>query len=244
MRLSEVIPNHLDLLLLEPEEVAGVLLEFMHTVPSATMGQVHPSNVISGTELNGYPASVRDECFKAFEEAWSVLVREGMLALELDHNHGHYLITRKAAKVKTRTDFSAFRLARQFPKEIIHPTLLADIYPSFLRGQYEAAIFQAFKLIEVRVRDACPEFNTRIGVDLMNNAFRPADGPLTNATEPASEQQALMFLFAGAIGRFKNPGSHRLVPDLTAADAIEAIQFASHLLRVVDERAQRRHPSV
>jgi hypothetical protein len=55
---------------------------------------------------------------------------------------------------------------------------------------------------------------------------------------PSAEQEGMMNLFAGAIGLYKNPQSHRNVPT-EAIDAAEVIGFASHLLRIVDRIARR-----
>jgi uncharacterized protein (TIGR02391 family) len=75
----------------------------------------------------------------------------------------------------------------------------------------------------------------------MRAAFKPSEkkgqatapGPLTDTELPIPEQEAMANLFAGAIGLYKNPQSHRHVPT-HAEDAAEVIVFASQLLRIVD----------
>ena len=83
-------------------------------------------------------------------------------------------------------------------------------------------MFQAFKEVEVRVRQAGGFADTDIGVQLMSKAFHPESGPLTDRSAVKGEQQALADLFAGAIGSYKNPHSRRSVT-IDADEAVEMI---------------------
>ena len=69
----------------------------------------------------------------------------------------------------------------------------------------------------------------------MRKAFHPSDGRLTIQGDARGERQAVMDLFADAIGSYKNPSSHRHVA-IDALEAVEMIMLATHLLRIVDSR--------
>lgn len=73
-----------------------------------------------------------------------------------------------------------------------------------------------------------------MGVALVRSAFDPKKGKLTDKSLPDAEREAMAHLFAGAIGTYKNPSSHRNVGMSDAEAAAEILVFASHLMRLVD----------
>jgi uncharacterized protein (TIGR02391 family) len=241
MKITALIPNADDLLALTPEELAGYVLEYLHALPEGDRGNFNRYNFSLSHTVADYPATKARSCQQALLEAWSVLEREGLLVPKAEDNNGWYVISRRGQALKNRSDFAAYVFSSTFPKASIHPELSQKTYPLFLRGDYETAIFQGFKSVEVAVRNAAPDLDARLyGVDLMRKAFHPENGPLSNMDEPVAEREALQALFAGAIGRFKNPTSHRHVPVTNPSEAVEVLMFASHLLRIVDDRALGR----
>lgn len=127
-------------------------------------------------------------------------------------------------------------LARLHAASRLEVDLLPELQKArrqFLQGDYEEAVFAAFRTVEETVRKKAGATAGDLGYKLMRAAFQPGSGPLTDSGAEGGEQQALSDLFAGGIGVFKNPSSHRTVNYDDPAFASEAVLFADLLLRLV-----------
>lgn len=237
--LADLIPDVSAVLALEPEELAGVALELLTSSGPNEPSRLHPSSFTNPQTIGKYPDGQKHEIELALMEGWHWLVQEGLIAPLPGDTFGWHFITRRGKKIKNREGLAAYRNAVILPRRLLHPVIVRACWSAFLRGDYDTSVFQGFKELEVAIREAGKFKADDYGVDLARKAFHESSGPLTDQSKPVSERLALSHLVAGALGSYKNPHSHRKV-ELTAEEAVEMIILSSHLLKIVDVRANHQ----
>ena len=148
--LNRLIPDAEVLLALEPEELAAAILEVLNGNPKEA-DSFHPPNFSGryvGSNSAPYPREFWVRILLAFGEAFTWLEREGLIARIVESSQyaaGWHFVTRRGRKLKTREDARIFQQSSLLPKPLLHERIADRCWMSFIRGEYDTAVFQAFK---------------------------------------------------------------------------------------------------
>lgn len=203
---------------------------------------VHSSNTIQGAKQSFTQAGETDLAVLVarLSDAWAWLEAHGCLGPDPDNVMGGWQrVTLRGHQLARDPSALVTVVAEDRLSMSLHYLLEAKVRPIFGLGDYETAAFAAFKEVEVRVRDLARAGASELGVPLMRQSFRKDGGPLVDAYADGGEQVALMDLFAGAIGTFKNPASHRTVDYSDPTEAAEVVLLADLLMRLLDRVEDR-----
>jgi uncharacterized protein (TIGR02391 family) len=182
----------------------------------------------------GTTAGQRQAVDQALMESWERLKSSNIIMQAPGQAPDNMTLTARGKEIAGTGNMDEIMAQANLKRQMLHPLLRASVYDSFATGHYDTAVRDAFVIVEDRVKIVSGN-KTDIGVRLMRAAFNPNGGPqtLTDMTLPMAERERMADLFAGAIGTYKNPLSHRVVGNSDPAPVIEELMIASRLLRYV-----------
>jgi hypothetical protein len=183
-----------------------------------------------------YDAQARSNLGRVIGRAWKALEDASFIEEPDSYNgkNGFRVPSAEGRRAYATTDYAGARMRTKFTREMFHPSLPDSAWNAFSVGDYDTAVFDAFKALEVAVRTKGNFASTDFGAALMKKAFDLDDGPLRDKTAPRSRRIARCELFTGAFGEIRNPKGHN---DPTITDtivAVEELMTAGVLRRIVD----------
>lgn len=217
---------------LDPDEVVDMPLDELAQrvlVDFRDNGEWNWRNWLLSARQGGY--ADRKDAVGALTEAWSWALTHGLAVPNIDQSSDHAVMISRRGHEFLEHGAPWLRAVERLDIAMV-PELEHTARPQFLRGDFETAAFVAMKEVEVRVRDLSGLSHDLVGVKLAQEAFK-AGGPLHREETQAGEAVALMDLFKGAIGMFKNPASHRRVDLSDPTEAAEIVLLADLLMRLL-----------
>jgi uncharacterized protein (TIGR02391 family) len=212
------------------EELAGHVIDALKKGSKA----FHPHNVglAVASQYANHPQ--KDEFIEAIMEAFGWMYSEGLSITDPDNGYNGWMrLSRRASQLKAPSDVTMLAQREILPKNFLHPVIAQEAGLIFHTGKYDAAVYEAFKQLEIAVKEATGINN--IGSALMMDAFKNGTGPLVDKNADPNEEEGLKFVFAGAMKIFRNSTGHRNVR-MDAYQAASLIIHASYLYSLVEER--------
>lgn len=130
---------------------------------------------------------------------------------------------------------------RRLNLQRLHPEVINSASTLFADRQYDSAVTEAMKSVEVRVRDLTGLQLS--GAILMQEAFKPKEPRLDVSVEPGrsgdDEREGYFYVFRGAMVGIRNPKAHELSRGEDPDEALEVLALASLLHRRLDIAEER-----
>lgn len=121
-----------------------------------------------------------------------------------------------------------------FASIVVEPEIVDVSRDLFASGFYNNSVQEAFKAVDIFIRDRTG--STDNGTPLMERIFSPKNPHLfwseRKTKSELNQQEGYQRIYAGAMLAIRNPTSHEHDWIDSAAEALELLAFAQHLLRM------------
>ena len=125
---------------------------------------------------------------------------------------------------------------RRLNLQNLHAEVVSSASALFADSQYDSAVMEAMKSVEVRVRRLTG--SELSGAALMQEAFKPKgfvlDVGVEESRSGSDEREGFFYLFRGAMVGIRNPKAHELARGDDPNEALEVLALASVLHRRLD----------
>ena len=156
-----------------------------------------------------------------------------------------FQLTRWGSQVRARGAKGAGLVAARRRLGVkLHEELAGRLHDAVSVGAFEQAALLALRAIEARVRELTGRPRGKrddllTGTALMQHAFAPDNGPLTDPDAEPGERLGTMSLFVGAFGAVRNGLVHTEVEWSDPVEAAEYVLLGDLLMRQLDRAAHR-----
>ena len=174
MTFEAIFPPIETVLEMEPEELAPFVLKYLAGQPNINRYNFTLGN---SPEFVKYAGPHREALRHRLMEAWMWLEKELFVMPQPGQQNDWAVITRRGRKILESQDFESYQKEALLRSGTLDPILVRKVKTAYIRGDYDSAIFEAFKEVEVRVRAKAGLGATDIGVALMRKAFSRRRGP-------------------------------------------------------------------
>ena len=99
------------------------------------------------------------EFMRAISEGLEWAKQNNLLVRDLTQQHEWHVLSRSGERFNSQRDLPVIHLERLLPTEILHPSVRSSSLGIFRAGHFEAAVFEAFKVLEVAIREAAATQN-------------------------------------------------------------------------------------
>ena len=151
MDLKSLVHDHETLVSMSPEDLAYAALRCLNNSDDNEYRRRGRRENISvanfcTSEAQRFQSGSEEVLGQAIAAAFQYLVTIGMLAPNPHANpYGWFTLTARAKAVTSEADYGRYIHASKYPRGAIHPEIERNTYAEFVKGDYESAVFKAFK---------------------------------------------------------------------------------------------------